>query len=91
MDINYLPTPEDAKEIKEYLIKDMELTSNPTATQTFSKLLNKLSKKEIYFLFWLLEYEYENGFNDALDEIEEEFDDMEDGEMFDDPDEDGFF
>lgn len=88
---DYLPTVEDAKEIKEYLIEDMKMTTNPLAVKTLSKILNKLSKEQIYFFFWLLEYQYQNGYDDAMDDFEEDLDGLEDGEMFDDPDEDDFF
>lgn len=66
---NYLPTVEDSDEIKRYLIEEMDGTNNKDTIKTNKNLLKKLSKDEIYFLFWLLEYKYREGYDDAIDEI----------------------
>ena len=50
----FLPTVEDAKEIRKYLIDDMEETNNPETIKVNKTLLKKLSDEEVYFLFWLL-------------------------------------
>jgi hypothetical protein len=65
----YLPTVEDAKEIRSYLIADMEETNNPETIQINKEILSKLSDEEVYFLFWLLEFKYKDGFQDAVDEF----------------------
>jgi hypothetical protein len=65
----FLPTVEDAKEIRQYLIDDMEETNNPETIKVNKTLLKKLSDEEVYFLFWLLEFKYKDGFQDAVDEF----------------------
>ena len=65
----FLPTDEDAKEIRKYLIDDMEETNNPETIKVNKTLLKKLSDEEVYFLFWLLEFIYNDGFQDAVDEF----------------------